>query len=185
MSQAGGTLTLSNAGGTVTLSLESMPLTGFSSLPQQFDFGVQKATGIYAGLSVQGTVTILLTPPTGNINYESPQYGTFTLTIHTGPATNAGIKGLVLAGSQPQRDVLITAQPYGGGTVLAWAVSDYQGDFQLFLPPGKYRLQASGFPAVNTSETVIVPKHGFLHVVLTSPGLGNQPTTTLFANRFT
>jgi hypothetical protein len=86
-STAGGTLTVSNAGGTVTLSLESEPVPGFSSLPQEFKYHVQSATGTFAGLSAQGTITIILTPVTGSGGPASAQHGTFTLTIHPGPAS--------------------------------------------------------------------------------------------------
>jgi hypothetical protein len=171
VSTAGGTLTLSNAGGTVTLWLESKPLTGFSALPQEFDYGVRQATGIYAGLSVEGTITLVLTPAPVGSAFPSPQSGTFTLTIHPGPATNAGIKGVVLAGLQPQGDVLITAQPSGGGPVAGWAVTNSQGQFQLFLRPGKYLIQTSGFLVGSKSETVIVPKHGFAHIIVDVPNL--------------
>jgi hypothetical protein len=167
VSTAGGTLTLSNAGGTLILWLQSKPLTGFSALPQEFDYGVQRATGSYAGLSVEGTITIVLTPTVVSGD-ASAQNGTFTLTIHPGPATNAGIKGVVLAQSQPQNDVLITAQPFGGTAVLAWAVSNSAGQFQLFLPPGKYLIRTSKFLVGSTSETVIVPKHGFARLVVGS-----------------
>jgi len=181
---SGGTLILSSAGGTVTLWLESQSVSGFSSLPQPFDFGVQRATGIYAGLSVQGTVTIALTPATTSTSNDAPQYGNFTLTIRVGPPTNAGIKGVVLAGSLPQRLVLITAQPFGGGKVLAWTVTDSQGNFQLFLLPGKYLIVATGILVVNTSETVIVPKNGFKSLILDSSAgnSGHQLPPALFAN---
>ena len=148
-----------------------------SSWPLSLDFGIQSATGIYAGLSVQGTVTIALTPVTTSTSSDAPEYGNFTLTIRIGPPTNAGIKGVVLAGSLPQREVLITAQPFGGGNGLAWTVPDFLGNFQLFLPPGKYLIVATGFPAVNTSETVIVPKNGFKSLILDSSAgnSGHQP----------
>jgi hypothetical protein len=161
VSTAGGTLNLSNPAGTLTLWLESMPISGGSLLPQEFDYGVRSATGIYAGASVQGTISIVLTPASAQSTDSLPQYGTFTLTIHAGAVTSAGIKGVVLAGTQPQRDVLVTARAYGQVAVTAWAVTDYQGLFQLFLPPGKYFVQATGLLLQSTLETVIVPKHGY------------------------
>jgi Immunoglobulin I-set domain len=100
-SSHGGMLVLSSAGGTVTLLLESQSVSRFSSLPQSFDFGVQSATGIYAGLSVHGTVTIALTHTTTSTSNDAPHYGNFTLTIRVGPPANAGVKKVVLAGPFP------------------------------------------------------------------------------------
>jgi hypothetical protein len=164
LSTAYGTLTVSNGAGSVTLWLQSMPLTGFSTLPQDFDYGVQQATGAYAGLSVAGTIKVMLTPAAGSADAALPSHGTFTLTIAPGAPTTAGVTGVVRAGTQPQSNVLITAQVEGGGPVAAWAVSNSQGHFQLFLPPGIYLVRASAFFLHTTSKTVIVPTNGFAHI---------------------
>jgi hypothetical protein len=177
--QATGTLTVSNPHGEVSLQLQGPPQPGFSPPPEQFQYMVQKATGMYAGLRSSGTVVLHLTP--APIGMGSP-HGRFTLTIQPTPSTRTGIKGVAMEGpitpvsrpgvpnSQPLPNAVIMVEPAGGGKVITQVVADSQGRFQVLLPPGTYLLvpvaPKGQLVPRGISETVTVPAQGFAQVVV-------------------
>ncbi len=59
---AGGTLTLSDSKGTLTLGLTGPLQSGFSPLPDQFDYEITGGTGAFAHATGRGTASLVLLP---------------------------------------------------------------------------------------------------------------------------
>ena len=59
---AGGTLTLSDSKGTLTLVLTGPLQSGFSPLPDQFDYEITRGTGAFANATGRGTASLVLMP---------------------------------------------------------------------------------------------------------------------------
>jgi hypothetical protein len=73
-----GELTFSNAKGSVTIELVGPEQPGFSPLPGTFRYTVKKGTGACAHLTGSGSLSLKLSPTTGQ---GVPSGGEFTLTI--------------------------------------------------------------------------------------------------------
>ena len=156
--RAWGSLTFTNSLGSVSVALEGPLQTGFSWLPQHFDYRVQSVSGAYLYVRDHGTLTINWHPAPGILERGSlvpSNFGTFTLMIaggHKPPRSMSGIDGVAMVGpieplpmpgvpdSRPLPGAIISIEPANGGAEITRITADAEGHFTIKLPPGRYRL---------------------------------------------
>ena len=97
----------------------------------------------------------------------------------TGTNSDSGIRGVAVEGpvqpvqqagqtnTRPLAGAILTVQPAGGGAEVARATSDTEGNFEIALPPGTYRLvplpPTPGLPyPIGSPQTVTVATGVFL-----------------------
>jgi hypothetical protein len=169
---SGGELTFSNACGSLTLRLVGPEQAGGSNLPGTFHYRVTSATGAYRGLQASGELLLALKPgPSGHqvlanratvsselhlaLKPGPPDFvGTFTLTFGSAAEMTSGIRGMVLEGpispvdrqgipnTQPLPGAIISVRTADGRREVARVQADGDGQFQVFLRPGVYRVVA-------------------------------------------
>jgi hypothetical protein len=82
-----------NQNNSVTITVHGPMQTGFSSAPQQFAYRVTAATGSYANLSAQGTLTLTLQSQTASMT-------SITVPFAASP-TSTTRPGIAFAGAEP------------------------------------------------------------------------------------